>query len=45
MSAELVDIESANKTYQRSTTEAEMTPHYFLAYLPPDFNQGIIILQ
>ena len=45
MSAELVDVESSNKTYQKSTTEAEMTPHYFLAYLPPDFDRGIMILQ
>lgn len=45
MSAELIDIESADKTYEKSTTEAEMTPHYFLAYLPPNVNQGIIILQ
>lgn len=45
MSAELIDIESADKTYEKSTTEAEMIPHYFLAYLPPNVNQGIIILQ
>lgn len=45
LSAELVDVESSNKTYQKGTTEAEMTPHYFLAYLPPDFDRGIIILQ
>ena len=45
MSAELVDVESSNKTYQKSTTEAEMTPYYFLAYLPSDLDRGIIILQ
>ena len=44
-SAELIDIELAEKTYERSPTEAEMTPYYFLAYLPGNSNRGVVILQ
>lgn len=44
-SAELIDTVSAQKTYDRSPTEAEMMPYYFLAYLPRDLNRGIVILQ
>ena len=40
-----MDTTSLEVTHTKGTTEAEMTPHYFLAYLPSNLPVGILILQ
>ena len=43
--AELRDVQTADVTYQRTANDAEMMPFYFLAYLPHNLDEGILILQ
>lgn len=43
--ADLRDVETTNLTYKRTTNDAEMMPFYFLAYLPFNLDEGVLILQ
>ena len=44
-SADLFDVDTATVSYQRTGTDAEMMPFYFLAHLPSHHNEGVILLQ
>ena len=43
--ADLIDVDTATVSYQRTGTDAEMMPFYFLAHLPSHLDEGVILLQ
>ena len=43
--ADLYNVETDAVSYQRNRTDAEMMPFYFLAELPVELDEGVILLQ
>ncbi len=43
--SDLYDVDNDVVSHRRKTKEAEMLPFYFVISMPPDVNEGIIILQ
>ena len=43
--ADLYNVDTAAVSYQRTRTDAEMMPFYFLAELPVQLDEGVILLQ
>lgn len=43
--SDLIDVQNQNISHRRTVIEAEMLPFYFLAKIPDDTNEGILILQ
>lgn len=44
-SSDLLNIDNMAVSYTRQVNDAEMLPFYFLIYLPPKSDEGIIFLQ
>jgi hypothetical protein len=44
-SSEFVDTETLKIVYQRSIKDAELLPFFFLAHIPTDRDEGLLILQ
>jgi hypothetical protein len=43
--AQLTDADSGKVSYTRKVRDAEVLPFYFFAWLPPDADEGIMLLQ
>lgn len=43
--AELVDVETRERTYDRRTADAELVPLYFSVTIPPEHRYGVAVFQ
>jgi hypothetical protein len=45
LSSTIRDVDTNEVKYKKNTNDADVLPFYFVAYIPKDTNEGIIILQ